>query len=169
MNTLMCKTGCIWSGTILGAIIARVTKSLLPIVAISYCALSHAQQDCGSAMQQLQYYNQQVEQMGYQYVQQGIPQYCQPYGQMYGPMGYQQCFQKVYHQLNQGWYLPQKQRIASMYNQLMAQCNGNNQMPPPGPDGDVGDGGDLPDGGIDKNKQATIKIPTTPNGFRPRQ
>lgn len=118
---------------------------------------------CGSALAQLQQYVLQVNQAAQWELYQGIPMRCQ---------GNPMCGQMLLQQLD-FWYRQQAGLVNNYYMQIAQQCS---SQAPTGIPTRPGEGGmprvdeqDVTDLQVDdEDRTVRIRIPTTPQGFRPR-
>ena len=116
-----------------------------------------AQNTCGMALQQLQMYVAQVNQIANFEYQQGIGMRCG---------GNPMCVQGMLQQLN-FWYGQQRNMVNGYYMQIAQQCSSSGPVQMPQQSGDRMNERDVKTLDIDDHdKTARIRIPSTPQGFQ---
>jgi len=125
--------------------------------------MAQSQMTCGNALQQLQAYVYQVNQMAAVEYNQGIPYRC-------GYNAY--CAQAAYQQLNY-WYAQQTQLVNGWYQNIVYTCTTKQSAPriktaPPTEDDPGGiDTSSVDDLEVDdEDKTVKIRIPKSPKGFK---
>jgi len=158
----------------------KITIVLSMAVVLS-CSVSLAQTNCNTAINRLQYYAAQVNQIYQNEYWRVIPgQRCPAFdrnGIPYNPQVVQNCRLQMLGYLN-NWYAQQCNYVNNLYSQIVQGC----QIPDPGdtpaPDPEPGTGQSAKistskikqlSAGVDEDKTVKITIPTTADGFKPDQ